>query len=75
MFVNVSVKLPVGVHKKLLVAFISNEPSLSVVTVPFAGAEKVLPPEITWVPENVLVPLELMFPEIMTELEKVLVPE
>ena len=73
MFVNVSVNAPVGVHKKLLVAFISNEPSLSVVTVPLAGLENVLAPEITWVPEKVLVPLELMFPEIIFAPLKVLV--
>jgi hypothetical protein len=41
MLVKVSVIEPVGVHLKLLVAFMSNEPSLSVVTVPRCEAEKV----------------------------------
>jgi hypothetical protein len=41
MLVKVRVKLPVGVHLKLLVTFMSNEPSLSVVTVPRCEAEKV----------------------------------
>jgi hypothetical protein len=41
MLVKVRVIEPVGVHLKLLVAFMSNEPSLSVVTVPRCEAEKV----------------------------------
>jgi len=41
MLVKVKVIEPVGVHLKLLVAFMSNEPSLSVVTVPRCEAEKV----------------------------------
>ena len=44
MFVKVSVKLPAGVHLKLLVADILNEPSLSVVTVPTALADTVTVP-------------------------------
>ena len=42
MFVNVKANVPVGVHLKLLVTFISNEPSLSVVTVPRCGAVHVV---------------------------------
>jgi hypothetical protein len=41
MLVKVRVIEPVGVHLKLLVTFMSNEPSLSVVTVPRCEAEKV----------------------------------
>jgi uncharacterized protein (DUF111 family) len=41
MLVKVKVIEPVGVHLKLLVTFMSNEPSLSVVTVPRCEAEKV----------------------------------
>jgi hypothetical protein len=41
MLVKVRVIEPVGVHLKLLVTFMSNEPSLSVVTVPRCGDEKV----------------------------------
>ena len=36
MFVNVNVKLPLGVHLKLLLAAMSKEPSLSVVNIPLA---------------------------------------
>ena len=39
--VKVRVKPPVGVQRKLLVAFMSNEPSLSVVTVPLCAPVKV----------------------------------
>jgi hypothetical protein len=54
----------------------SKLPSLSVVTVPFAGFENVLAPEITCVPENVfVVPDELMFPEIIADPEIVFVPD
>ena len=41
MFVNVSVPLAVGVHLKWLVTDISNDRSLSVVTVPLNGAVSV----------------------------------
>ena len=41
MLVKVRVIEPVGVHLKLLVTFILNEPSLSVVTVPRCEAVKV----------------------------------
>jgi hypothetical protein len=40
--VNVKANVAVGVHLKLLVTFISNEPSLSVVTVPRCGAVHVV---------------------------------
>jgi hypothetical protein len=54
----------------------SKLPSLSVVTVPFAGFENVLAPEITCVPENVfVVPDELILPEIMLEPDKVFVED
>jgi hypothetical protein len=41
MLVKVRVIEPVGVHLKLLVTFMSNEPSLSVVTVPRCDVVKV----------------------------------
>jgi len=41
MLVNVRVNVPVGVHVKLLVTDISNEPSLSVVTVPRCDVDHV----------------------------------
>ena len=41
MLVKVSVPVPGGVHLKKLVAFMSNDKSLSVVTVPLKGAVKV----------------------------------